>query len=158
MEYISIGTIKRTHGYDGTMQILPDFEYPELVYKTGNTFYIGKNLEPFKVIEVSKNNKYYMTKLDGINSIDKLNLYLENEVFMKRSQIKTTNLLRIDLIGMPVFTDKFIGKVTDVLINSKYDILKLDSGILLPNIPEFIVTIKDDKIIARKVGGLTDEN
>ena len=158
MEYVSIGTIKRTHGYDGTMQILPDFEYPELVYKTGSTFYVGKNLESFKVSKVSKNNKYYMTKLDGINSIDKLNLYLEDEVFMKRSQIKTTNLLRTDLIGMPVFTDKFIGNVTDVLINSKYDILKLDSGILLPNIPEFIVTIKDDKIIARKVGGLTDEN
>jgi len=158
MEYVSIGQIKRTHGYDGTMQILPDFEYPELVYQAGYTFYIGKNLEPFKVSKVSKNNKYYMTKLDGINSIDKLHLYLDNEVFMKRKDIKTDKILRVDLIGMPVYTDKFIGHVENILINEKYDILKLDSGILIPNIPQFIVTIKDNKIIAREVGGITDEN
>ena len=75
--------------------------------------------------------------------------------------LKIDGYLDEDLIGLSVYVkDKLIGKVTDIIKNSKYSILVITDKNMVPNLPEFIekVDIDKHKIIIKEIEGLINEN
>ena len=146
MDYLYLGKIVNTHGIKGEIRILSDFKYKEQVFKKGNNIYIGKDKtkEVLNSYRVHKN--YDMVTLEGINDINDVLKYKGMNVYIDRNEYKFEGIIYEDLIGMKVFSDtKEIGVIEEVLNSSAHPIIKLDNGVMIPFIDEFILNVDLDK-------------
>lgn len=159
MNYIYLGKIVNTHGIKGEIRILSDFDYKDLVFKKDFKIYIGTNHieEVINTYRVHKN--YDMITLTGINDINDVLKYKGLNVYINRDDIDNV-IFDEDYIGLDVYTDHLIGKVTDIRKGIKQDLLVVDDKYLIPRIQEFIKEIDFDnnKIIINNIKGLIDEN
>lgn len=102
-----------------------------------------------------------MITLVGFTNINEVLKYKNMPVYINKKDLKIDGYLDEDLIGLSVYVkDKFIGKVTDIIKNSKYSILVITDKNMVPNLPEFIekVDIDKHKIIIKEIEGLINEN
>ena len=102
-----------------------------------------------------------MITLVGFTNINEVLKYKNMPVYINKKDLKIDGYLDEDLIGLSVFVkDKLIGKVTDIIKNSKYSILVITDKNMVPNLPEFIekVDIDKHKIIIKEIEGLINEN
>ena len=161
MEYIYIGDIVNTHGIKGELRILSDFKYKENVFKKNFKIYIGKNKEEQIINAYRKHKMFDMITLVGFANINEVLKYKNMPVYINKKDLKIDGYLDEDLIGLSVYVkDKLIGKVTDIIKNSKYSILVITDKNMVPNLPEFIekVDIDKHKIIIKEIEGLINEN
>ena len=146
MDYLYLGKIVNTHGIKGEIRILSDFKYKEQVFKKGNNIYIGRDKikEVLNSYRVHKN--YDMVTLEGINDINDVLKYKGMNVYIDRNEYKFEGIIYEDLIGMKVLSDsKEIGVIEEVLNSSAHPIIKLDNGVMIPFIDEFILNVDLDK-------------
>ncbi len=142
MDFLYLGKIVNTHGIKGEIRILSDFKYKEQVFKKGNSIYIGKDKikEVLNSYRVHKN--YDMVTLEGINDINDVLKYKGMNVYIDRNEYKFEGIIYEDLIGMKVLSDsKEIGVIEEVLNSSAHPIIKLDNGVMIPFIDEFILNV-----------------
>ena len=102
-----------------------------------------------------------MITLVGFANINEVLKYKNMPVYINKKDLKIDGYLDEDLIGLSVYVkDKLIGKVTDIIKNSKYSILVITDKNMVPNLPEFIekVDIDKHKIIIKEIEGLINEN
>ena len=102
-----------------------------------------------------------MITLVGFTNINEVLKYKNMPVYINKKDLKIDGYLDEDLIGLSVYVkDKLIGKVTDIIKNSKYSILVITDKNMVPNLPEFIekVDIDKHKIIIKEIEGLINEN
>ena len=161
MEYIYIGDIVNTHGIKGELRILSDFKYKENVFKKNFKIYIGTNKEEQIINTYRKHKMFDMITLAGFTNINEVLKYKNMPVYINKKDLKIDGYLDEDLIGLSVYVkDKLIGKVTDIIKNSKYSILVITDKNMVPNLPEFIekVDIDKHKIIIKEIEGLINEN
>lgn len=161
MEYIYIGKIVNTHGIKGEIRILSQFDYKNLVFKKDFIIYIGndKQQEVINTYRVHKN--YDMVTLNGINDINDVLKYKGLNVYINKEDLKDV-VFDEDYIGLEVYTDKYIGKITDVM-KGYQDILVIkndDKKYLVPKLDEFIKNIdfSNNKIYINNIKGLIDED
>ena len=112
--YRYIGRLVNTHGIKGEVRILSDIDYKDLVFKKGFNLYIGskKEKETINTYRVHKN--FDMVTFVGINNINDVLKYKGEDVYVLRSDIEGV-VTDEDFIGLDVYTDKYIGKVTSIL-------------------------------------------
>ena len=112
--YRYIGRLVNTHGIKGEVRILSDIDYKDLVFKKGFNLYIGskKIKETINTYRVHKN--FDMVTFDGISNINDVLKYKGEDVYVLRSDIEGV-ITDEDFIGLDVYTDKYIGKVTSIL-------------------------------------------
>lgn len=161
MEYIYIGDIVNTHGIKGELRILSDFKYKENIFKKNFKIYIGKNKEEQIINTYRKHKMFDMITLVGFTNINEVLKYKNMPVYINKKDLKIDGYLDEELIGLSVYVkDKLIGKVTDIIKNSKYSILVITDKNMVPNLPEFIekVDIDKHKIIIKEIEGLINEN
>ena len=161
MEYIKLGKIVNTHGIKGEVRILSNFKEKELVYKKGFFIYIGddKIEEVINTYRIHKN--FDMITLDGIDDINNVLKYKGLDVYINREDLQGV-IFDEDYIGLDVYTDKFIGKLTDILKGYE-DILVIENEnkrYLVPKVDYFIKKIDFDnkKIYINEIKGLLDED
>lgn len=159
MDYIYLGKIINTHGIKGEIRILSDFDYKDLVFKKDFKIYIGKNYieEVINTYRVHKN--YDMVTLIGINDINDVLKYKGLNVYINKSDVKNV-IFDEDYIGLDVYTDHLIGKITDIRKGIKQDLLVVNNKYLIPKIEEFIkqIDFNNNKIIINDIKGLIDED
>ena len=157
MKFINIGKIVNTHGIKGELRILSDFRYKDKVFKKGMKFYVGKEKEEFIVNSHRFHKIFDMVTFVGFNNINDV-LYLKGrQVFINSEDLVLDDgeIYIENLIGYEViFGEKSIGKVTDVMYNSKANDNLRVGDILIPYVKDFIIKIEDGKIYIKEIGGL----
>lgn len=161
MKYVYLGKITNTHGIKGEIRILSDFSNKDVVFKKGFNIYIGKEKikETINTYRVHKN--YDMVTLIGYDDINDVLKYKGSLVYINKEDIKGI-IVDEDYIDMEVYTDKYIGKITDIL-KGKEDIFVIeneDKKYLVPNVDYFIknIDLENKKIYINNIKGLIDED
>ena len=151
MTYIKIGKYTTTHGLKGEIKIISNIRDNDLIYKIGNTIYIGKDKKPFIINSYRKHKHYDMITLNNLNSLEEVLPYKGNDIYIKEEDT-TTNMIDM-FINYDVYNnDIYIGKIIDLITSFKYDYIVIsDKRIIVPFIDEFIINIdKDNKTIKMK--------
>lgn len=159
--YIYLGKIVNTHGIKGEIRILSDFDYKDIVFKKDFKIYIGKDKQEETINTYRVHKNYDMVTLNGINDINDVLKYKGQNVYINKEDIKDLKVDE-DYIGLDVYTDKYIGKITDIL-KGKNDILVIENEskrYLVPKVDNFIKNIDFDnnKIYINNIKGLIDED
>ena len=129
MNLIYIGKLVNTHGLKGEIRIISDFKYKEVIFKKGNSLYVGKNNDKLEINSYRKHKIYDMVTFVGINSIDDVIGYKGDNVYINRDEFNFTGVLDEDIIGMEVYgNNKLIGNVTTILKNSVHSILVVEKN------------------------------
>ena len=103
-----------------------------------------------------------MVIFEEITDINEALKYKNCNVYIDKNEIKNITLNE-ELIGYDVYSNRYIGKVSKLMKNKKYDILVIENNekeYLVPNIKEFVIKIDSEnkKIIINEIEGLINEN
>src|SRR5574344_2493784 len=166
MNYIYIGEIINTHGLKGELKIVSEFKYKDKVFVKGMKFYVGNRKEEVIVNSYRPNKQLDMVTFEGVNDIETAITFKTDSVYINRDDVKIYGYFNEDLIGLTVLDmnkNIVIGKVLDVVNNSKYDLLLIqgeNKNHLIPLIDEFVkeVSLKEKTILVNVIEGLIDEN
>lgn len=160
MNYIYLGKIVNTHGIKGELRILSNFKYKDVAFKKGMKIYIGSNKEE-EIIETYRVHKNYDMVTLGYTNINDVLKYKGQDVYLNKEDIKDLKVDE-DYIGLSVYTDKYVGKITEIL-KGKDDIFVIMNGdkkYMVPNVECFIKSVDFDnkKIYINNIKGLIDED
>lgn len=157
---IYIGKLVNTHGIKGEVKIISDIDYKKEVFKKGNHLYINDDKLTINNYRIHK--KFDMITFEEIKDINEVLKYKNSNVYIDKNEIKNITLNE-ELIGYEVYSDRYIGKISKLMKNKKYDILVIENNekkYLVPNIKEFVIKIdsKNKKITLNEIEGLINEN
>ena len=161
MNLIYLGKIVNTHGLKGEIRIISDFKFKVDVFKVNNIVYINNNKYVIKSYRYHK--IYDMITLEGIDTIEKAEIFKGLEVFINKEDYTFKGYLNEEIIGLDVYDDNiYKGKVIDILSNSANDLLVID-GVkkhMVPNIDEFVskIDLDENKIYIKYIRGLDNED
>ena len=160
MNYVYLGKIVNTHGIKGEVRILSDFKYKDVVFKENFNIYIGPNKEKETIKTYRRHKQYDMITL-GYNNINEVLKYKGQNVYINKEDIGDLKVDE-DYIGLEVYTDKYIGKITDIM-KSKDDIFVIMNGdkkYMVPNVDCFInkIDFENKKMYINNIKGLIDED
>lgn len=156
MDYILVGKIVNTHGIKGEVRIISDFS-DKTVFLPNNKLYLTKNYEEVKINTYRTHKNYDMVTFDGICDINDVLKYKGVPVYVKKDNL--VNHVIEEVIGFDVYGKKYIGKVNNLVYNSKYPILVLDNS-MIPYIDEFVISVdyENKKIYIKEIEGLINED
>ena len=160
MNLVYLGKIVNTHGLNGEIRIISDFQYKKDIFKIGNKLYID---EKEYIIESYRYHKIYdMVKLNNVDDVDKAITLKGLSVYFNRNDFNF-EIINNDLIGLNVYDNEtYKGKVIDVIKNTKYSILVIDGKKqhMVPYIDKFIenVDLDNKKIFIKYIKGLDHED
>lgn len=157
---IYIGKLVNTHGLKGEVKIISDIDFKKEVFKKGNHLYINDDKLTINNYRIHKN--FDMITFEEIKDINEVLKYKNSNVYIDKNEIKNITLNE-ELIGYEVYSDRYIGKISKLMKNKKYDILVIENNekkYLVPNIKEFVIKIdsKNKKITLNEIEGLINEN
>lgn len=160
MRLVYLGKFANTHGLKGEIRIISDFEFKESVFKVGNSIYIDNN--KYIISSYRKHKNYDMVMLEGINSINDIEIYKGYNVYIDFDEYNFKYVYS-DLIGMNVYMDnKYKGKVIEILKSKLYPILKVENNgnFLVPYTDVFVkkIDLDNKNIIINSIKGLLDED
>jgi len=158
---IYIGKIVNTHGIKGEVKIISDFKHKNLIFKKNFVFYVDN--EKLVVKSYRKHKIFDMITFDLINDINDVLKYKGKDIYINREDIKEKIILNEDYIGLEVYSDRYIGIVTEIMKNPAHDILVVNNNgkiNLIPNVEEFVksVELENKKIHINEIEGLIDED
>lgn len=167
-EYLELGKIVNTHGYQGNMMMQCMCDSPSVAAKVKKVFFKENGaLTEYTVERSSVHKGMLLMKLKGIDGFDSANAMREKYVFAHRDDIpkKEGSFFIADLIGLEVSdveTGEKYGVLKDVLQYGSRDVYEIDTGegktVLIPAVKEFIKEIDLEKGIKIKpIGGMFDE-
>ena len=157
---IYIGKLVNTHGIKGEVKIISDIDYKKEVFKKGNHLYVNDDKLTINNYRTHKN--FDMVIFEEITDINEALKYKNCNVYIDKNEIKNITLNE-ELIGYDVYSNRYIGKVSKLMKNKKYDILVIENNekeYLVPKIKEFVIKIDSEnkKIIINEIEGLINEN
>lgn len=163
MDYIYVGKYVNTHGLKGEIRIKSQFAYKNLIFQKGFTIYFGKDKKEAIIVTYRVHKGYDMVTLEGFNKIEDVLPYKGMNVYIKRNSIKIDGYFDEDYIGLDVYTNRYIGKVYSIQKGNYQDLLVIknkEKQFLVPKVAEFIekISLAEQKIWIREIGGLFDEN
>ncbi len=166
-KHFKLGTIKKTHGVDGSISIYLDTDNP-MHYATIKHFFIeiNKSLIPFFIEKININKNFAAVKLEDVNSIPQAMEFMNLPVFLPDEMLaKTQNrdFYHEDAIGFKAIDVAYgdIGIITDVteIPGQQIFIVTNDTNeIMIPAIQNFIekIDIVSKTIIFKTPEGLID--
>lgn len=111
----------------------------------------------YTIVSARPHKKGVLLKLEGINSIDEVNVWRDAEVFLQKASLEELDegtYYWFQVIGLKVVTvdHKFLGKITNIIrtgSNDVYVVRNQSEEILIPAIESVIVEIDLDKQVMR---------
>ena len=161
MNYVYLGKIVNTHGIKGEIRILSDFAFKDRVFKKDFNLYVGEDKikETVNTYRVHKN--FDMITFIGYNNINEILKYKGLNIYANKEDISDLKVDE-DYIGLSVYTDKYIGKIADILKGKEdiFVVLNEEKKYLIPKVEHFIKEIDFDnkKIYINNIKGLIDED
>ncbi len=162
MNDIYIGKIVNTHGLLGEVRIISKFAYKESVFQKNVPIYIGSKRRKHLILSYRKHKMYDMVFLDGVDSIEKAELYKGMDVYAKREDLNVDGYYDEDLLGLHVYvkeTDK--GEIIDILENGAHKILVVGKRrYMIPYVDSFIekIDLENRRIDIIEMEGLFNED
>lgn len=162
MDYLNVGQILNTHGLKGELKIrnISDFDR----FLPGNTLYILHDNEHVKVkVKTSRSHQnLYLVSFEGLLDINLVEKYKGDKILISKDDItplEDGKYYYFELIDKDVYNQDGIkrGVSTSVIEYPKYDMLEVlvdGKKKLIPFIPEFIISVSDDKIVIKEIEGL----
>lgn len=162
MEYISVGKIMEAFALKGEVKIASDFKFGDLVFKEGNTLYVGDNKKPFLITKTRFYKDRYYVLFKGFNHINLITPYLKSIVYFNKDDlILKDNYLNEDIIGFDIIEHEItVGKLNNVIDMGKnneiFEIIDKNATFMIPNKPEFVKKIDFDnkQIIVELIKGM----
>lgn len=173
-DMLKVGVITSTHGVKGEVKVFPTTDdakrFKQLKHVILDTGMEKLTLE-IEGVKFFKN--MVILKFKEIDNIDDVQKYRQMDLYVERKnavKLHKDEYFIADLIGIEVFEedDKFVGKLTDVLITGANDVyvVELAEGfsdseqkeVLLPAIAECIrnIDIEANKMVVHVMEGLLD--
>ena len=111
---------------------------------------------------VRRHQNYDMVTFKGLDKIEDVVIYKGDSVYVNRDDYDF-GIINEDLIGLSVYGNDYIGKVTGFLKSNAHELLVIEnegSKHYVPYIDEFIkeIDLDNKKIIINEIEGLIDEN
>ncbi|NLV20981.1 MAG: 16S rRNA processing protein RimM [Syntrophomonadaceae bacterium] len=167
-ELVSIGKIVGTHGYKGTLRVLPLTDFPQR-FKDLQQINLsqGKKVTRHKIESCSPYKDLLLMKLEGIDDLETAQLYRnallgveEKDVF----PLPPGYYYHFQLVGLAVYDREkgYLGILKEVLETGANDVYAVDSEvygeILLPAIKDVIldVDLTAQKMTVKLLDGLLD--
>ena len=147
-----IARIKGPQGLNGKMLITPSGVLPEGLYNFKH-IKIGRQGSSRNVISCRKKNKsQYVLELDGITSVDQVNLIIGESLFLRREWLPRPQdavCYNFELIDFMVkdFAGREIGRVINIFFNGSNDVLVVDEQkeYLLPVTADLIKDVSPEQ-------------
>jgi 16S rRNA processing protein RimM len=161
---LEILEITKPHGLKGEMRAKYYCDDPNGIMEF-DTFYLGKEKKPVKLISCRLSKNMVIIEIDGIDTIEKAQKLAGNFIYINREDVKldeNTWFIK-DLIGLEVYdidTGEFYGNVEEILQNAPTDVYSIrnenNKQLLFPSIPEVLIdiNIQERKILIRPLKGL----
>lgn len=163
MSMIEIGKIVNVRGIKGEVKVIPWVDDIEL-FSELDGIYIDEKYYEIKSVKYFKNN--VMLLLDGVNSIEKAELYRNKIVMLPEEnlpKLEENEFYVKDLLGANVFTEsgENLGEIIDVFktgSNDVYTVKKDSKNIYLPAIKDVVknIDIENKVVIVELMEGLID--
>ena len=162
MNFVYIGELVNTHGLKGEVKIISDFKEKDKVFKVGNKIYTGINYDCLEITSYRRHQNYDMVTFKGLDKIEDVVIYKGDIVYVNRDDYDF-GIINEDLIGLSVYGNDYIGKVTGFLKSNAHELLVIEnegSKHYVTYIDEFIkkIDLDNKKIIINEIEGLIDEN
>jgi 16S rRNA processing protein RimM len=156
IEFITIGKIVNTHGYQGWLRIFPLTDYPERFYNMKKVFVAqDKNCNEYNIDGAKQHKNTILIKFKEINDMNSA-LALKGALL----QVKRDQLVKLpadtyfifDLLGMKVYTteQEYLGEIKDVLQTGANDVYVVENGlgqtILIPALKSVVKEINFDTL------------
>ena len=158
---VYVGEIVNTHGIKGELRIVSDFKYKAEVFVPGKKLYLGKRRQEEIIKTYRKHKNYDMITFERIDDINEAIIFKGDDVFIKREELVIDGYVDEDIIGLDVYSSKFVGKV-DTILKNKQEILVIKNNektYLVPFVEEFVsVDLDNKRINLNVIEGLLDEN
>ena len=162
MDYLNVGQILNTHGLKGELKIrnISDFDR----FLPGNTLYIlhDNKYVMVKVKTARCHQNLYLVSFEGLLDINLVEKYKGDKILISKDDItplEDGKYYYFELIDKDVYNQDGIkrGVSTSVIEYPKYDMLEVlvdGKTKLIPFIPEFIISVSEDKIVIKEIEGL----
>ena len=160
-----IAEITTTSGFSGEVRLKPFSRY-SIDYIMKKSLQIGtsyNNMVKLKLEKAIGNGKKMRFKFKGIDSYNKAKDMIGKTIYVSTNNDDEINLIGSDLIGFRVVTDIGInvGVLKDVMwlpANDVYVVFNGSKELLIPIIPEFVISIDYEKkeILIASIDGLID--
>lgn len=163
MKYVYIGKFNGTHGLRGEIKLKSNFDYIDKVLTNDFPFYIGKEKTLEKLNTNRYHNGHYLVSFKGLDDIDLIKKYVNNNVYILRSDLSIgSNYVIEDLIGLKAcYLNKEIGIIKDIVdTGSKNRIFVIEGAkeILVPYNENFIDSVESTTVNLKNVEGFINEN
>ena len=164
-ELIVCARVSNTHGYRGTVKVMPLCDYPEIIEELG--YLITNDGVERRIISLSYHKDLLLVTLEGIDSMEKAEIFKMTDLYARREDIPMEDgaFFIEDLIGLEVFdadSGKKYGVIKSVDNFGASDIytVKTPTGeFMIPVVKEYVPEIDLEKgIFIRPIEGMTDEN
>ena len=145
MKLLYIGYITGPFGLKGEVKILSETNHKNDIFKVGNSLYIDN--KKYIIESVKQNPNCEVLKFLGIDDISLSDEILKKEVYINRNEM-----------NMDVYdNDKLIGKVKEILLNKKYNYIKVHD-IIIPITNNFIekMDFENNIIYVKNMGDLNE--
>ena len=152
-EYILIGKIVKPHGHNGAVKI---FINKSFIIKKTDFFFINieNELIPYFIERLSKANKYFISKLEDVDSSEHAIDLKGKDVYIFKNLIEEE--ISKNIIGFNVY-DTVLGEIGTVIFlndSSKQTLIEVkyqNKNIFIPYNPEFIknINIEEQKILVK---------
>lgn len=150
-EFISIGRIVGTHGYKGTVKVLPLTDFPQRFKDLKQIKLMqGKKVCEYKVVSCSQYKDFMLIKFEEIESLEEAQSHRNALLVIDEKEIYPLPpgyYYHFQLEGLAVYdTEKgYLGTLREVLETGANDVYVVDSEvygeILLPAIKEVILEV-----------------
>jgi len=171
-KWLLAGKVIRPHGLRGLLRIWSYAVSRETFLNSGTVLLKSGSGEPFeyRLESVEPYKKFFLMKLQGLNSIEEAEKLRNAAVFVRKDSLKDKGEDEYywhELLGMSVYLDtgKFLGKIEHILptgSNDIYIIVRQESRgeLLIPAIHDVVKEIdpENKKMIISEMEGLFDLN
>ena len=164
-ELIVCARVSNTHGFRGTVKVIPLCDYPEIIEEIG--YLITCDGHERKIRSLSYHKDLLLVTLEGIDSMEAAEKFKMTDLYARRDDIpmEEGSFFIADLIGLPVYdadSQKKYGviKAVDNFGASDIYTVKTPTGeFMIPAVEEYVPEIDLEKgVFIRPIEGMTDEN
>lgn len=169
-DLIKVGKIVGTHGYKGTVKVMPLTDFPER-FQPEQRFIVnqGANLAEFTLETSSPHRGQLLIKFKELTSLEEAERYRNAYIHVEPKDLHTLPegyYYQFQLVGMEVYDDEkgYLGRLAEILETGANDVYVIRSDqygeVLIPAIAQVIaeVDVKRNRMQVRLLPGLVGED
>ena len=139
MNKVYLGKFVSTHGLNGELKLVSDFDKKNLVYKKDFPLIIEN--KTYHIASARPHKIYELIALQDYEDINKVDNFINKDVYINYEDLdlKDNEYLMTELLDAKIIeNNKEIGKVTEIVKGVKCDYIKLNDNYLIPLMDQYI--------------------